>query len=159
MSLLPPIAMTPKARIPSLRACVFTQESAGASATKVGAGSGHCSASKGARFIASASRSVGCIQTAKARSRASEQGRRRMTSGASPWQMATVASGRRLIRSAVVVGERGPGQGGDPPVAAKHVRQTLLAVHALFARPLVGGAAGVFERAVACSGMAKERSY
>ena len=73
--------------------------------------------------------------------------------------MATVASGRTLIRSAVVVGERGPGQGGDPPVAAKHVRQTLLAVHALFARPLVGGAAGVFERAVACSGMAKERSY
>lgn len=159
MSTLPPIAMTPRARTPSLRACVHTQISAGAFAAKVGEGCGHWPLSKGARFIARAPRSVGCIQTAKARSRASEQGRRRMTSGASSWQMAASAPVRRLIRCAGSVGERGPGQGGDPPVAAKHVRHYLPAVHASFARPLVGGAAGVFERAGACSGMAKERSY
>jgi len=82
-----------------------------------------------------------------------------MTLGADALQKASCMRGRSLIRGMLGASEQSSGQGGDPPVVPKHVRQSLLAVHVAFARPLVGGAAGVFGRTCACTGMAEMRSY
>lgn len=115
--------------------------------------------SKGDRFIAASPRSGSCIPTVTARSQAPEQGMSQMTLGAGAMQKARCVRSRSLIRRMQSVGERASGQGGDPPVVPKHVRQTLLAVHATLARALVGGAAGDVGRAHACAGMAEMRSY
>lgn len=82
-----------------------------------------------------------------------------MTLGADNLQKARGMQDRSLIRGMLRTGEQSSGQGGDPPVVTKHVRQPLLAVHAAFARPLVGGAAGVFGRTCASMDMAEVRSY
>lgn len=115
--------------------------------------------SKGDRFIAASPRSGPCIPTATTRSQAPKQGMSQMTLGAGAMQKARCVRSRSLIRRMQGVGERASGQGGDPPVVPKHVRQTLLAVHATLARALVGGAAGDVGRARACAGMAEMRSY
>jgi hypothetical protein len=115
--------------------------------------------SKGAGFIAWAPRLETRIPTATARFRASAQGEAQVTPGAGTCVAATSNRDRRLIRRALGTVDAGLGQGGDPPVAAKHVRQSLPAVQSAHVRPLVGGAAGVFKRACCCAGMANERPY
>lgn len=115
--------------------------------------------SKEARFIAIFPRSDLRILSASTRSQALVQGGGQMTLGADDLQKARSVRARSLIRRMRRTGERLSGQGGDPPVETKHVRQSLLAVHATLARPLVGGAAGVFGRARACAGMVEMRSY
>jgi len=84
--------------------------------------------SKGAGFIAGAPRLETRILTATARFRASAQGEAQVTPGAGSCVAATSDRDRRLIRREFGVVDAGPGQGGDPPVAVKHVRQFLLAV-------------------------------
>ena len=84
--------------------------------------------SKGAGLTAGALRLVSRILSATARFRASAQGEAQVTPGAGSCVAATGYRGRRLIRRELGAVDAGLGQGGDPPVAAKHVRQSLLAV-------------------------------
>lgn len=89
---------------------------------------GCLSYSKGAGFIAGSLRLGSRILSATARFRASTQGEAQVTPGAGFRVVATSDRVRGLIRREFGVLDMGPGQGGDPPVAAKHVRQSLLAV-------------------------------